>query len=402
MTIELGETEFDGAEFDLGWEPARLLWSLDASVSHLNHGSFGAVPVPVQRAQFRLREEAEANPMKFFARGLRDRVRLTRRHLAKFVGADPEGTAFVPNVTTAVTAILRSLELRAGDEVLITDHAYGAVAIAVRTVCRAAGAVEVIVPVPLVATDADIVELIRARVGPRTRFAVIDQVTSPTARLFPVHALAGALQREGVVVLVDAAHAPGLLEVDVTGLGADFWIGNLHKWACAPRGTALLAVAPRWRSSMLSPVVSWAEQDGFPDSFEQAGTVDLTGWLAAPVAVHTLAAFGWGRLRERNAGLVAWGQDLVGRAMGADPDDLRGDPGVSMRILELPDGIATTQVQAQALQARIAAEIGCEVAVVAWNGRGLLRLSAHAYNQTTDYRRLAAGLPALLRDAART
>jgi isopenicillin-N epimerase len=385
-----------GPELDRGWEAARLLWTLDPTIAYLNHGAFGAVPLPVQRAQQRLRDEVEADPMRFYARGLPDRLPAARRHLARFVGADPDHTALVANASTGINLVLHSFPLRAGDEVLVTDHGHVPARHAVERVCRASGATVVTVEVPLTADDDTLVDLVRSRVTARTKLAVFDQVTSPTARLLPLDRLIGPLRADGVAVLVDAAHAPGMLPVDVSALDADFWVGNLHKWAGAPRGTALLSVQPRWRSAMRSFVVSWAEEAGFPASAEHTGTGDPTGWLAAPVGLHTLSLFGWPALRERNAALAAWGQRVVAESIGADLEGLPVHAAVSMRIVPLPAGVATTAEAARALQTRIAVEAGCEVAVAAWRGRGLLRVSGQAYNRTTDYARLAEALPGVL------
>jgi isopenicillin-N epimerase len=385
-----------GVDLDHGWEPARLLWTLDPAVAYLNHGALGAVPLPVQRAQQRLRDEAEADPMRFYYRGLGDRVTHTRRHLARFVGADPEGTALVPNTTTGLNAVLHSFPLHAGDEVLVTDHGHVPAGQAVARACRRADATPVTVEVPLTADDDTLVDRILSRVTRRTRLVVLDQVTSATARLLPLDRLVGPLRAEGVAVLVDGAHAPGMLPLDVAALGADFWVGNLHKWAGAPRGTALLSVHPRWRSSMRTFVVSWSEDAGFPASFEHTGTTDPTGWLAAPTGLHTLSTFGWPALRQRNAGLVAWGQRVIAASIGADLAGLPVHPTVSMRVVPLPGGVASTPAAAQALQTRIATEASCEVAVAAWRGQGLLRVSGQAYNRTTDYVRLADALPGIL------
>ncbi|HEY0485996.1 MAG TPA: aminotransferase class V-fold PLP-dependent enzyme [Mycobacteriales bacterium] len=385
-----------GAELDRGWETARLLWTLDPAVAYLDHGAYGAVPLPVQRAQQRLRDEAEADPMRFYARGLPDRLPAARRHLARFVGADPDGTALVANASTGINLVLHSFPLRPGDEVLVTDHGHVPARHAVERACRAAGASVVTARIPLTADDDTLVQLVRSRVTPRTRLAVLDHVTSATARLLPLDRLVGPLRADGVAVLVDAAHGPGMLPVDVTALGADFWVGNLHTWAAAPRGTALLAVEPRRRSAMRSFVVSWGEDAGFPTAVENTGTGDPTGWLAAPVGLHTLSMFGWQALRARNAALAAWGQRVVADAIGADLGDLPVHPAVSMRIVPLPAGVATTPAAARELQGRIAVEAGCEVAVSAWRGQGLLRVSGQAYNRTTEYVRLADALPGVL------
>jgi isopenicillin-N epimerase len=382
------------------WSAARLLWTLEPGVAHLNHGSFGAVPLPVQRAQQRLRDEAEANPTKFHSRGLMDRLAHVRRYLASFLGADPDRTAFVPNASAGVSAVLASLPLRADDEVLLTDHAYGAVLLAVERACELSGARPVVRPIPLGAAPDEVVAEVSEGIGPRTRLLVIDQIASATARLFPVAELVAAAHERDVPVLVDAAHAPGMLPVRVDDLQADFWVGNLHKWGCAPRGTAVLMVGPQWRTAVRTATVSWWEPDGFPRSFDYPGTVDFTSWLAAPVGLHTLGSFGWEALRARNAALAAHGQRTLADALGVDGADLVGDDTVSMRVVPLPPGVAATPEDAIVVRDRIAGELRAEVNVNAWNGQGLLRVSGQAYNGCAEYEELADQLPMLLRRMA--
>lgn len=378
---------------------ARLLFSLDPAVSHLDHGAFGAVPLPAQRAQQRLRDEMESNPRRFFTRGLLDRISHTRRHLAAFLGADPDGTALVGNVTTGVSAVLRSVGLAAGDEVVTTDHGYGAVDLAVRQTGERTGATTRRLAVPLTAADDEIIEIVRTGLRPgRTRLLVVDQLTSPTARLFPVAGIVAVAHEYAIPVLVDAAHVPGMLPVDVTATGADFWVGNLHKWAYAPRGTAVLVVSRPWRHRIESPVVSWEQDSGFPHRFQWQGTLDYTAWLSAPAGLHTLRTLGVERVRAHNAALAAYGQRVVGEALGLDPTALvdPGGPGVAMRILPLPTGMATTLADAVTLRDRIADEVAVEVAVNPWSGRGWLRLCGQVYNLADEYDHLARRLPALL------
>jgi isopenicillin-N epimerase len=378
---------------------ARLMFSLDPAVSYLNHGSFGAVPVNVQRAQQRLRDEMEANPLRFYGTGLVDRVVHTRRHLAAFLGADPDGSALVPNTTAAVSLILQSIRFEPAEEVLLTDHAYGAVAMAVRRQCRRTGATARTVAVPLGATDAEVVARVRAALRPgRTRLLVVDQIASATASVFPVREIVAAAREHDIPVLVDAAHVPGMLPVDVSAIGADFWVGNLHKWGWAPRGTALLAVAPAWRRRIDPLVVSWEQEQGYPLSVEFQGTIDYTPWLAAPAGVFTLRTLGWEEVRQHNAALAAYGQRVVGAALGLAPSDLPdpGGPGTAMRVVPLPAGLATTAPEAIELRQRISDKLAVETAVNAWGGRGLLRLSAQVYNRPEEYLHLAEHLPALL------
>ncbi|MET8120770.1 aminotransferase class V-fold PLP-dependent enzyme [Micromonospora sp. NPDC005189] len=378
---------------------ARLLFSLDPAVSHLNHGSFGAVPIGVQRAQQRLRDEMEANPLRFFTQGLVDRIAHTRQHLAGFLGADPDGSALVGNTTTGVAVVLQSLGLRPGDEVLSTDHGYGAVSLAIQRECRRTEAVGRVLPIPLDATHEQIVQTIRAGLRPgRTRLLVVDQLTSATAKLFPTAAIVGVAREHGVPVLVDAAHAPGMLPTPVASIGADFWVGNLHKWAYAPRGTALLAVAPQWRDQIEPLVVSWEQDSGFPARIEWQATLDYTPWLAAPAGLFTLRSLGLDRVRAHNSALAAYGQRVVGDALGVPPAQLPdpGGPGVSLRLIPLPAGTAPTIDAARALQTRIGERLAAEVAVMSWSGQGWLRLTGQVYNTADEYERLAVRLPALL------
>ncbi|MGK5678724.1 aminotransferase class V-fold PLP-dependent enzyme [Actinoplanes sp. URMC 104] len=383
---------------------ARLLFSLDPGVSYLNHGAFGAVPIAVQRAQQRLRDEIEANPLRFYAQGLGDRVIHTRRHLASFLGADPEHSALVPNTTAAVSLVLNSVKLEPADEVLLTDHSYGAVALAARRRCRRAGATVRTVALPMPASDAELVARVRSALRPgRTKLLIVDQIASATAMTFPVREIAAAAHEHDIPVLVDAAHVPGQLPVDVAAIRADFWVGNLHKWAFAPRGTALLSVAPQWRRHMEPLIVSWDQDQGFPHAVESQGTVDYTPWLAAPTGLFTLRTLGWDDVRAHNAALAAYGQRVLAEALGVPAGELPrpADPDLAMRVVPLPSGLATTPPEAKELRQHIADKLAVETAVNAWGGRGLLRLSAQVYNRPDEYDRLAERLPQLLHDYRR-
>jgi isopenicillin-N epimerase len=379
---------------------ARLLFSLDPAIAYLNHGSFGAVPIGVQRAQQRLRDEAERNPMTFYAgTALAERIVHTRRHLAQFLGADPEGSALVPNATAGVSLVLQSVRLQPGDEVLLTDHGYGSNELAAKRQCRRAGATVRTVALPLLASDAEVVSRIRDALRPgKTKLLIVDQLTSPTAKVLPVREIVAAARQHEIPVLVDAAHAPGMLSLEVDRIGADFWVGNLHKWAFSPRATALLTVAPAWRRRIEPLVVSWEQDAGFPHNVESQGTLDYSPWLAAPVGLFTMRTLGVAEVRGHNADLAAYGQRVVGEALGLSPAELPdpGSPEASMRILPMPSGVASTSPEAFALRQRIADKLATEVALNAWGGRGWLRLSAQVYNRPEEYERLAERLPQLL------
>jgi isopenicillin-N epimerase len=350
----------------------------------------------VQRAQQRLRDEMESNPQRFFTRGLLDRIAHARRHLATFIGADLDGTALVPNATAGVAVVLRSLGLGTGDEVVTTDHGYGSVGLAIAET----GAERRAVPVGLDATDDDIVAGVAEAVRPsRTKLVIVDLVGSSTAKLFPVARIAEALRTTGVPLLVDGAHAPGLVPLDVDALGTDFFVGNQHKWAYAPRGTALLTVAEPWRSRVRPNTVSWSQPAGFPANVEHAGTVDHTPWLAAPTGVFVLRTLGVERVRAHNAELVRYGQHVVGAALGLTPAELP-DPGGALPMRVIPVRLPATagaEPDAAQLRDRISDELHAEVAVHPWRDQLLLRLSAQVYNRPDEYERLADGLPKLLR-----
>jgi len=369
---------------------ARLLFSLDPAVSYLNHGTLGVTPIPVQRAHQRLRDELEANPQRFFTRGLSDRIAHARTHLANFLGADPAGVTLIPNTTHGIALVLNTLRLGAGDEVVTTDHGYGSVDLAI----DATGARRQVVPVPLTAGVDEIVASVRSAVHPaRTKLVVIDLITSATARLFPVAAIVEALRDAGVPVLVDGAHGPGAIQLDVAALGADFFVGNLHKWAFAPRSTAILAVAPRWRTRVRPLVVSWSQAEGFPSAVEYTGTMDYTGWLAAPTGLFTLRTLGVARVQAHNSDLARYAQQVVADVLGTTAPDPAGP--LPMRLVPLP--VEGDDTIARRLRERISDELRAEVGINAWHGRLYLRLAANVYNRADEYERLAEGLPKLLR-----
>src|SRR5438445_7019259 len=230
-------------------------WTLDSAVAFLNHGSFGACPSPVLEAQQRLRERLERQPARFFVRDLEPLLADARSALAAFLGAAPEGLVFVPNATTGVNAVLRSLAVAPGDQLLVTDHAYNACRNALDFVAAAARAEVVVVPVPFPLASADaVVEAVVARATPRTRLALLDHVTSPTGLVYPIERLVRELAGRGIDALVDGAHAPGMVPLDLRALGAAYYTGNCHKWLCAPKGAAFLHVRSD-RQTGVRPVV---------------------------------------------------------------------------------------------------------------------------------------------------
>lgn len=376
------------------WPEVRRLWSLNPEVAHLNHGSFGAVPIPIQQEQRRWQEAAESNPMEFFARRVRDHLADARLRAATFLDADPGGLAFIPNATTGVNAVLASLRLGKGDDILITDHCYGAIQIAARRKCDESGAALRLARVPLEGASAsDIVALISGAATEHTRLAIFDHISSPTATVFPAEDIVKDLSDRGIPTLVDGAHAVGTLPVDLSTLGATYWVGNFHKWVCAPRGSAALYIAPHARLTIKPLVSSWDEDEGFPFSFDWWGTDDFSDYLSVPAAIGLMESIGWDRIRRHNRELTEIGAAEIEKVSGLRRPEREI---ASMEIFQLPAGIADNREKAREFSRQISTELKIEVAASAWNDVGWMRISAHIYNHPEEYSRLASGLSRIL------
>ncbi|OKK22377.1 hypothetical protein AMK16_04340 [Streptomyces sp. CB00455] len=377
------------AEPPAGFPGGPGLFRLDPGVAHLNHGSFGAVPVPVQEAQAALRAEAHADPDAFFL-AVPDRLAAARTRIAAHLGADPDGIAFIANATEGANLALDAIPLDDGDEILVTDHGYGTV---VAAAARRAPVTTVALDPGLPDEDA-VRETVLAALTPRTRVAVLDHVSSPTARLIAGPRLLADLAARGITTVVDGAHAPGMLAEPLAG-GADFWFGNLHKWGYAPPGSGILAVAPQHRGRIRALVPSWEDQHGFPRSVENRATADYTGWLAAPEGLDLQQRLGADRVRAHNSALAAHGAALLAQIPGLAA--LPHTPGLAMRTLRLPPGVAQTQDGARALREELAARLRVRVLIWAWPGAGGIRICGQIYNRPGEYERLAAALPDYLR-----
>ncbi|MDH6708055.1 isopenicillin-N epimerase [Kitasatospora sp. MAA19] len=370
------------------------LFSVSADAAHLNHGSFGAVPVPVQRVQERLRTEHELDPDDFFA-DLPARVGAARRRIAADLATDPDRLALVSNVTEAAAIALDTIPFAPGDRILVTDHGYGAVTQAVARRAAETGAELVVAAVPLDAPDDQAVrEAVLAAVDERVTVAVLDQITSPTARLVAGPALLADLRERGVTTVVDGAHAPGMLP-DPVDPNADFWFGNLHKWAFAPRATGVLSVGPQWTDRVRPLALSWEHDQGFPGNVEWRGTCDYTPWLAAPAGFDLLRELGAEAVAAHNAGLARYGQRVLAERAGLAP--LPATPGVWMRSLRLPAGWVEAEQDVRPLKDEVRRRLGTRIAIRPWDGGGVLRISAQLYNRPQEYERLADGLAALLK-----
>jgi isopenicillin-N epimerase len=393
-------------------------WDFEPGLTFLTHGTFGACPRPIVERRAELVRELEANPIRFFTRDYEARFDGARNEVASFLNADPAGTVIVPNATTGVATVLESLRLRPGDELLTNDHEYNATLNALGAVAERAKARVVRVSIPLpIRHPEEVVEAHLAAVSPHTRLALISHVTSPSALIFPIETLVRELARLGVDTLVDAAHAPGMVPVDLEELGAAYWTGNGHKWLCGPKSAGVLVVREDRRSGVLPLVTGHGRNDTRTDrpilwrEFDWPGTADPTAFLALPDAIRLIGSLqpsGWPAHMAANHELAMLGRRVLNERLGLEPIAPESMIGAmaSIRLSGVLD-----EDGANAIAHALAEEERIEVPIVVFPVRGarppgappthnLLRISAQRYNEPSDYERLAEALGARLRSGA--
>jgi isopenicillin-N epimerase len=377
-------------------------WLLEPDVTFLNHGSFGATPIRVLEKQSELRRRMEAEPVRFLARDIDALIDDARRDVARFVGAEPADIVFVPNATAGVNAVLRSQRFKTGDEILVTTLEYNATRNVVDYVGARTGASVVVVDVPFPIPSPDIViERVLNAANSRTRLLVIDHITSHTALVLPVETIVKEMHARGIEVLIDGAHAPGMLPLNVASLGASYYTGNLHKWVCAPKGAAFLYVREDRRARTRPIAISHGanstrtDRSRFHLEFDWTGTSDPTAWLCAPEAIRfvgQLAEGGWPGVMRHNHALALQARTILCDALEIDPpapDSMIG----AMASLPIANG------DADALNLLLYETYRIEVPVVPWPKppHRLLRVSAQLYNTPADYEKLATAVTAELR-----
>jgi isopenicillin-N epimerase len=378
-------------------EQFRQLFMLDPEVTYLNHGSFGAVPRPVFERQNELRRELELEPVLFLARRLPARLAQVRRSIARYVGAATgDDLGLVPNVTTGLNAVARSIELRRGDEILLTDHEYGAKRILWDEVAAGAGAKVVVATLPRPALgDDELFDAVATRFTTRTRVLFVSHITSLSALVLPVRRLSALARERGVVSIVDGAHGPGQLDLDLPSLGCDVYAGNLHKWVCAPRGSAFVWATPESQSWIRGPVVSWdwswSGPGAFQGRFGWPGTTDPTALLSVPAALRFQREHGWRQVRRRCNRFATATMAALEAEIGAIPlaaAEVRAPQMASFSIpCSDPAGIQ------RALWQRHRIEIPGETL----DDLALLRISVQAYTRESDCERLVEALRTALR-----
>ncbi|MFD0893715.1 aminotransferase class V-fold PLP-dependent enzyme [Luteolibacter ambystomatis] len=380
--------------------PLRHHWPLTPGMVFLNHGSYGACPSPVIEKQIQLRWDLDAAPVQFLHRRHTPMLDAARNEVASFLGADPANLVFVTNTTTGVNAVMRSLEFSPGDEILITSHGYNACNNVVREVARRTGAVIVEAGIPFPIGSPELVtEAILSAVTPRTKLALIDHVTSKTGLVLPLEEILRGLEERGVETLVDGAHAPGMLPLDLESLRPSYYTANLHKWVCAPKGAAILWVRPDRQETLQPAVISHGNNtprpghSAFQDRFDWDGTHDTTAALCAPEVIRWLeglAPGGWPEIRERNHRMVIEGRNLLCDRLGLIapcPDSMIG----SMSTLPMPAGLETPHEgpDRDPVYVRLFDEFGIELQVFPFEGRRWFRISSHLHNTPDEYRYLA-------------
>lgn len=341
----------------------------------------------------------ERQPVDFLARRSDGLLESAIAAVATFLNSDFDGTVFVPNTTTAASTVLRSLSLQAGDQVVVSDQTYGAVGHAAARACAEVGGELIVVPIALPLPDEEaIVASFVDAIGPHTALVVVDAVSSPTGAILPAEEIARACRERQVPCFIDAAHAPGLIPVDLADTSATYWAANLHKWVCAPKGSGVLYAAAEARPDLRPLVTSHGYLTSLHARFGWTGTYDPSPYLAAPAAIDLFDSVGWPEVMARNAALAERGRQLVAEAVdGAQL--IPSDRAAAMTLVPLPDSVPGAREVLRPAQTRFYEENRIEVPFVGWNGRAYVRLSAQLYNRFEDYERLAETLPGFLASA---
>jgi len=371
---------------------------LDPAVTFLNHGSFGATPRPVFEKYQWWQRELERQPVEFLGRRFNALMRDARRALAEYVHTEENNLVYVPNTTTGLNIVARSVRLEPGDEILTTDHEYGALDRTWRFICRRTGAVykQQPIPVPLT-TEENFIERVWSGVTPRTRVIFLSHITSPTALIFPVQEICRRARRAGIISIVDGAHAVGQIPLNLESIGADFYSSNLHKWLCCPKGSAFLYARREMQNEVAPLVVSWGYESERPsssrfvDEQEWTGTRDIAAFLVTPDAIRFFQEHHWDAVRASCHALAHSARAQITRLTGLPP--LSPDSSewyAQMVTLPLP------ACDAAQLKTRLYDDWRIEVPIVTWQNRQFVRVSIQAYNSPTDVEQLVRALSTIL------
>ncbi len=368
----------------------RAAWPFDPAVTYLNHGGYGATPTAVLAEQQAWRDRIELNPTGFLSRELPAALRGAAAAVAARLGAQGEELVFVENATSGINAVLRSLDLAPGDEIVIAGLAYPAILKAARFVAAARGArlVEVALPLP-VRDSQQLRTAVAARLGAKTRLVIVDHIASASALLWPVAEMIADAHAVGARILIDGAHAPGQVPLDIAAVDADWYVGNLHKWYFAPRSCGFLWAAPAAQQNLHPLAISHGLDQGFTEEFDWTGTRDFTAALSAPAGIACHDRLGGERLMARNATLA---REAAAHLVRTWRTEAAGPPEIfaAMATIRLPHRGEATPARALGITRWLAAEHHIEAIVTADSGALWLRIAAQAYNAIEEYERLAS------------
>ncbi len=380
--------------------PLRDQFLLDPQIIYLNHGSAGATPRPVFESYQRWQRELEHQPTEFMGRRAAGLLEQSRQVLAAYLGTASTNLAYVTNATTGLNVVARSLQLGKGDEVLSSNHEYGAMDKTWRFLAQKKGFAYINHPLSVPFTTAEaLIDALWEGVNDRTRVIYLSHITSPTALIFPLEAICRRARQEGIMTVIDGAHAPGQISLNLDELGADFYTGNLHKWLCAPKGAAFLYARPE-RQALIEPlVVSWGWDSNYAgtsalvDFVEQQGTRDLSAFLAVPDAIRFFEENDWDKVRKESHDLAVQILEDITSMTGLSPLSPSKDGWFSQMVsVPLPN-----QIQPADLHRRLYEEFHIEVPIVNWNGHKLVRVSIQGYNNSADADALVTALHTLTR-----
>ncbi|XBH20432.1 aminotransferase class V-fold PLP-dependent enzyme [Jonesiaceae bacterium BS-20] len=372
---------------------AAAAWNLSPGVLHLNHGSFGAVPRVTLDYQAELKNAMESDPVAWFVE-LPERIKQQRELLATTFGSPIEATSLIPNASAGATIIYNSIPVQHGLEIVVTNHGYGAVTMGAERLVRRWGGKVVTADIPLAANADEALAAIEAVLSERTRLIVVDQVTSSTARLLPVQQIVELARAKEILTLIDGAHVFGLYQNVFDDFAPDFWIGNLHKFACGPRGAALLVAQSELNQEIYPLIDSWGYPSSYPERFDIQGTLDQTSYLAAHRSWEFVAnQWGWDKSISYMTELAEYGQDVISQAFadhtGQDHTATVGMPANALKLIKLPEGLIRNHAEADAVRDRFVREGAAEAAFTEFGGKGYLRISAHVYNTHSEYEEFA-------------
>jgi len=373
---------------------------LDPSVTFLNHGSFGATPEPVFREYQRWQREMEKQPVEFLGRRITQLLADSRAELGKYLGTSGDNLVYTQNVTVSLNIVARSLELGAGDEVLTTNHEYGAIDRTWRFLSKEHGFTYINQPITTPLTTAEkFTEDFWQGVTPRTRVICLSHITSPTAIIFPVQELILRAREIGIITIIDGAHVAGQISLQLDALGADFYGGNLHKWLCAPKGAGFLYARPEVQYLLKPLIVSWGYESitpsgsNFIDHNDWWGTRDHSAFLAVPAAIRFQQEHHWDEVRESCHQLAAYAQNQICALTGLAPLH----PSTSAWFAQLVAAPLPADTDNLLLKNRLYDEYRIEIPLVEWNGNKLIRISVQGYNTKRDIDKLLSALTTLIR-----